>query len=146
MIDTRDGTTPGDRLPDRPDEPRPRPPLDPPSSVPGGIVIRIDRREYPVPRDLLNDGKLTGTAIRRLADPDIADDRDLFEVVLGGSDRKIGNDEEVAIRDGLRFFSAPARINPGVVPLEDSAYGSIPERKARPVREGPFRGKVHVAG
>jgi len=102
---------------DRPDDPtgeRPtggRPPTD------HRIVIRIDRREYTVPPDLLTNGMMTGAAIRRLADPDIGDDRDLFEVVPGGSDRKIEDDEEVQVHNGLRFFSAPRRINPGVARL-----------------------------
>jgi hypothetical protein len=37
----------------------------------------------------------------------------LFEVVPGGSDIKILDDQVVEIRDGLRFFTAPAQINPG---------------------------------
>jgi hypothetical protein len=34
-------------------------------------------------------------------------------VVPGGTDRKIGDTEVVDIRDGKRFFTAPAQINPG---------------------------------
>lgn len=64
-----------------------------------------------MPPDLLKDGKLTGLEIRHLGGVD--KDRDLFEVVPGGSDRKIENGDEVEIRDGMRFFSAPATINPG---------------------------------
>ena len=56
---------------------------------------------------------MTGWELRRLADPDIDETRDLFLVVPGGSDKKIGNDEELEIHDGMRFFSAPALINPG---------------------------------
>ena len=66
-----------------------------------------------MPPDLLDDGKLTGQQIRRLADPNIGPDRDLFEVVPGGSDRKIDAAEGVFIRNHMRFFSAPAVINPG---------------------------------
>ena len=77
------------------------------------LTIRIDRKEYPVPPDLLDDGKLTGQQIRRLADPNIGPDRDLFEVVPGGSDRKIDAADGVLIRNHMRFFSAPAVINPG---------------------------------
>ena len=79
----------------------------------GPLTIRIDRKEYRVPPDLLDDGKLTGQQIRRLADPNIGPDRDLFEVVPGGSDRKIDAAEGVFIRNHMRFFSAPAVINPG---------------------------------
>lgn len=79
------------------------------------LTIRIDRKEYRVPPDLLDDGKLTGQQIRRLAVPNIGSDRDLFEVVPGGSDRKIDATEGVFIRNHMRFFSAPAVINPGSV-------------------------------
>jgi hypothetical protein len=70
--------------------------------------IRIDRTEY-----VVHERKRTGLQLRHLAVPPIAADRDLFEVVPGGSDRKIENDTEVKMRDGLRFFTAPAQINPG---------------------------------
>ena len=80
---------------------------------PGRLTIRIDRKEYRVPPELLDAGRLTGQQIRRLADPKIGPDRDLFEVVPGGSDRKIGNQDKVLIRNHMRFFSAPAVINPG---------------------------------
>lgn len=71
-------------------------------------VIKIDRKEYKV-----RERVLTGAQLRRLPEPDIGPDRDLFEVVPGGSDRKIADDQEVKMRDGLRFFTAPAQINPG---------------------------------
>ena len=86
----------------------------PPEPI-GRLTIRIDRKEYPVPPDLLDAGHLTGRQIRRLADPNIGPDRDLFEVVPGGSDRKIDDGQTVLIRDHMRFFSAPAVINPGSV-------------------------------
>lgn len=79
------------------------------------LTIRIDRKEYGVPPELLRSGHLTGQQIRRLADPDIGRDRDLFEVVPGGSDLKIDDQKEVLIRNHMRFFSAPAVINPGSV-------------------------------
>jgi hypothetical protein len=70
--------------------------------------IKIDRGEFTV-----DAATLTGAELRRLPDPDIGPDRDLFEVVPGGSDVKIAPDMSVVMRDGLRFFSAPAQINPG---------------------------------
>lgn len=70
--------------------------------------IRIDRKDYKV-----RQASLTGAEIRKLATPDIAADRDLFEVVPGGSDLKIELTTVVKMRDGLRFFTAPAQINPG---------------------------------
>ena len=93
--------TDGGRRPDRPEH----------------LTIRIDRKEYRVPPELLHRGELTGEQIRRLADPNIGPDRDLFEVVPGRSDRKIGDKKgekkRVLIRNHMRFFSAPAVINPG---------------------------------
>ena len=74
----------------------------------GTFEIRIDRKEYKVRKTTL-----TGAEIRKLANPDIGDDRDLFEVVPGGSDLKIELTTTVNMRDGLRFFTAPAQINPG---------------------------------
>ena len=70
--------------------------------------IKIDRTEYKVQQP-----SLTGIQLRGLATPSIGADRDLFEVVPGGSDRKIADTEVVKMRDGLRFFTAPAQINPG---------------------------------
>ena len=74
----------------------------------GTFEIRIDRKEYKVRK-----ATLTGAEIRKLANPDIGGDRDLFEVVPGGSDLKIELTTTVKMRDGLRFFTAPAQINPG---------------------------------
>lgn len=84
-----------------------------PVEPPGGFHIRLDRADLVVPPDRLTDGKLTGRQIRKLADPPIGADRDVFEIVPGGSDRKIEDDAEVEIRNWMRFFSAPGVINPG---------------------------------
>lgn len=70
--------------------------------------IQIDRVHYTVEQDTL-----TGTQLRNLAEPPIGPDRDLFEVVPGGTDRKIENTDVVRMRNGLRFFTAPSHINPG---------------------------------
>ncbi len=70
--------------------------------------IKIDREQYKVTEPVI-----TGAQLRRLPNPDIPDDRDLFQVVPGGSDKKIENNDRVEMRDGLRFFTAPAVINPG---------------------------------
>lgn len=97
--------------PDRGAEPPPM--REQPPDRPPRLTIRIDRREYRVPPELLHRGRLTGQQVRRLADPNIGPDRDLFEVVPGGSDRKIDDGETVLITNHMRFFSAPAVINPG---------------------------------
>jgi hypothetical protein len=70
--------------------------------------IKIDRAEFKVKERFR-----TGAQLRLLPNPPIGPDRDLFEVVPGGSDKKIENNDEVKMRDGLRFFTAPAQINPG---------------------------------
>ena len=75
---------------------------------PKEFEIKIDRTVYKVPQEVL-----TGAELRRLPDPDIGSDRDLFEVVPGGSDLKIEPDAKVTMPNGLRFFTAPAQINPG---------------------------------
>ena len=70
--------------------------------------IQIDRQQFTVTMRFM-----TGLQLRHLPKPPIGPDRDLFEVVPGGSDRKIRDDQVVEIRNGLRFFTAPAQINPG---------------------------------
>ena len=82
-----------------------------PTGFPGEVRIKIDRNDRAVPPDLLKGGTLTGSEIRHVGQ--VGPDRDLFEVVPGGSDRKIENDEAVETRNGMRFFTAPQRINPG---------------------------------
>jgi hypothetical protein len=71
--------------------------------------IQIDRHHYTVTLR-----EMTGQQLRHVPTPPIGPAFDLFEVVPGGSDRKIGDDQVVEIRSGLRFFTAPAQINPGV--------------------------------
>lgn len=78
------------------------------SDRPEAFEIKIDRTTYKVRQPVL-----TGVELRRLPEPDIGPDRDLFEVVPGGSDLKIEADIRVEMRNGLRFFTAPAQINPG---------------------------------
>jgi hypothetical protein len=70
--------------------------------------IKIDRTEFKVREHFR-----TGAQLRALPHPAIGPELDLFEVVPGGSDEKIADTQEVKMRDGLRFFTAPAQINPG---------------------------------
>ena len=71
--------------------------------------IQIDRAHYTV-----TESALTGAQLRNLPQPPIGPERDLFEVVPGKSDdEKIELTDSVTIKDGERFFTAPARINPG---------------------------------
>lgn len=76
--------------------------------------IQIDRQQFKV-----SSATQTGAQLRQLPNPPIGVDRDLFEVVPGGSDLKILDDQTVEMKNGLRFFSAPAHINPGHCALED---------------------------
>ena len=77
--------------------------------VPRGFRIRIDRTEYTVTQ-----GKLSGAELRRVPPTPVPPDRDLYLVVPGDDDRKIKDDDTVEMRDGLRFFTAPSTINPGM--------------------------------
>lgn len=70
--------------------------------------IQIDRVHYEI-----KDEQLTGGQLRMVPDPDIPPERDLFEVVPGQPDRKLSDTEVAEIRNGKRFFTAPATINPG---------------------------------
>jgi hypothetical protein len=72
------------------------------------IRIKIDRKPYSVERE-----KLTGTEIRTLPDPDIGTEFDLWLEVPGGEDRRIEAAEEVRLKNGMHFFTAPSHINPG---------------------------------
>jgi hypothetical protein len=75
---------------------------------PKHVTIQIDRVHYEV-----DEFHLTGEQLRQIPTPPIGPDRDLFEVVPGHSDHKISDTENVDLRDGTRFFTAPAHINPG---------------------------------
>lgn len=70
--------------------------------------VKIDRTTYKV-----ESKHMTGMQLRMLPTTPLGPDRDLFEVVPGGTDLKIGDEDVVEIKNGLRFFSAPAQINPG---------------------------------
>ena len=107
-----------------------------PVAPPSPLHIRLDRQDIDVDPTGLHDGTLTGRQIRELATPPIAADRDLFEIVPGGSDRKIGDGDTVEIRDHVRFFSAPRNINPGTAgPLTLSLQCSTRDRCQRSVRD-----------
>ena len=75
-----------------------------------GFRIKIDREHYEVHQEIM-----TGAELRALPTPHIGPELDLFEVVPGGTDRKLSNTDRVHIKNGMRFFTAPAQINPGLV-------------------------------
>ncbi len=72
------------------------------------ITITIDRIPYEV-----YERKMTGAQLRVLPSPDVAADRDLWLDVPDARDRKIQDEDVVTLKDGMRFFTAPGRINPG---------------------------------
>lgn len=78
------------------------------------INIQIDRIHYKV-----ESKTLTGQQLRSLPAPPIPADRDLFQVVPGGPDRKIADTDVVELHDGSRFFTAPGQINPGSLSRPD---------------------------
>jgi hypothetical protein len=75
---------------------------------PAKFQIQIDRVHHTVTQS-----PMTGAQIRAVPPTPIGAERDLFEVVPGGSDRKIGDTDSVEMKNGMRFFTAPAQINPG---------------------------------
>jgi hypothetical protein len=72
------------------------------------ITIRIDRVEYEVYQR-----KMTGAELRTLPSPDVAADRDLWRDIPDKRDVKVQDEDIVHLKDGMRFFTAPGRINPG---------------------------------
>jgi len=75
------------------------------------IRIQIDRVHYEVTASVM-----TGSQLRAVPPPPqgpIGMDRDLFQVVPGGTDEKISDGQPVTLHNGIRFFTAPAQINPG---------------------------------
>jgi hypothetical protein len=73
--------------------------------------IQIDRVTYQI-----SETRMTGADLRRVPEPPIPADRDLFEIIPGRPDRKVEDDDRILISDGLRFFTAPNTINPGSIP------------------------------
>jgi hypothetical protein len=72
--------------------------------------IQIDRHHYEV-----HEHHMTGAELRHVPEHTIPESRDLYEIRHDGRDDElISLTDEVHIRDGLRFFTAPGRINPGL--------------------------------
>jgi len=76
---------------------------------PPQVNIQIDREHFKV-----EEASLTGAQLRLLPVQDIGPDRDLFQVVPGGQDLKVEDADPVQLKSGMRFFTAPGQINPGV--------------------------------
>lgn len=72
------------------------------------LTLTIDRESYEV-----YERKLSGAQLRTLPSPDVAADRDLWLDVPDARDRKIQDEDVITLTTGMRFFTAPGRINPG---------------------------------
>jgi hypothetical protein len=71
--------------------------------------IQIDRHHYTAHRQVM-----TGAELRKVPPQPIPPSRDLYEIRHDGrDDLLVEDDTKVEVRDGLRFFTAPASINPG---------------------------------
>jgi len=74
------------------------------------VPIQIDGKPYKAPTSTT----MTGAGIRGLVTPPIGSDRDLFLVVPGPAyDLKVDDTDQIELKPGSHFFSAPTAINPG---------------------------------
>lgn len=85
-----------------------------PVPIQKGYHIRIDRTDYVVTQE-----KLNGEQLRHVPETPIPKDRDLYQVVPGHDDLKIKDDDTVEMHDGLRFYTVPSTINPGMTSVGD---------------------------
>lgn len=76
------------------------------------LTITIEDVQYHPPK-----ATMLGSELRALAKPAISSDLDLWLDVPGKDDRRIKDDEAVALKDGMVFYTAPSTINPGLVSL-----------------------------
>lgn len=70
--------------------------------------VKIDRDPFKVESETI-----TGAGLRALPTPPVGSDRDLFQVVPGGQDELIGEDEVVTLHEGAHFITAPRNVTPG---------------------------------
>lgn len=72
------------------------------------LTIVIDGKKYRAPARVMN-----GAQLRRLAEPNIGPEYDLWQEVPGGEDNLVGDKERIKLRDGMGFYSSSREINPG---------------------------------
>jgi hypothetical protein len=82
--------------------------MDDPKGLAREITITIDGLTYRCRASVV-----TATGVRRIPHPPIEGERDLWLEVPDGSDRFLADDEEVVLKEGLRFFTAPRSILAG---------------------------------
>ena len=56
---------------------------------------------------------MNGIQLRRLAEPNIGPEYDLWQEIPGGEDNLVGEKERIELRDGMGFYSSSCEINPG---------------------------------
>lgn len=71
-------------------------------------TIVIDNKQYQAPARTM-----TGAQLRRLAEPDIGPNYDLWQEVPGGEDNLVDDNEHVKLHDCMGFYSSSCEINPG---------------------------------
>lgn len=72
------------------------------------LTIVIDGNKYRAPARYL-----TGAQLRRLAEPNIGPEYDLWQEAPGGEDNLVGDKERIKLREGMGFYSSSCEINPG---------------------------------
>ncbi len=72
------------------------------------LTIVIDGKKYRAATRVMN-----GAQLRRLAEPDIGPEYDLWQEVPGGEDNLVGDKERIKLCDGMGFYSSSCEINPG---------------------------------
>lgn len=72
------------------------------------LTVVIDAKRYRAPARVM-----TGAQLRRLADPNIGSNFDLWQEVPGGEDNLVDDKERIKLRDGMGFYSSSRDINPG---------------------------------
>ena len=72
------------------------------------LTIVIDGKKYRAAAPVTN-----GAQLRRLAEPIIGPEYDLWQEVPGGEDNLVGDKERIKLRDGMGFYSSSCEINPG---------------------------------
>ena len=72
------------------------------------LAIVIDNKKYRAPARVM-----AGAQLRRLADPDIGPDFDLWQEIPGDEDNLVSDHERIKLADGMGFYSSSCEINPG---------------------------------
>jgi hypothetical protein len=81
---------------------------DKPGHEPKDFPIHIDRDMFKVDQQTM-----TGAELRALPTPPIGEDRNLYQVVPGGQDVKVGDGDVVELKPGMHFVTAPKNVTPG---------------------------------